>query len=224
MAKSLKLVVFDCDGTLVDSQHMICSAMSRAYQAHGIAVPDRETMLSIVGLSLLEAFTVLGKGQAGFPAASLADAYRLAFHALRETGDTIEPLYPGAAEAVAALARRDGVVLGIATGKSQRGVRLVLGHHGLLDHFITIKTADDAPSKPDPGMVLAAMRDVGASADNTVVVGDTIYDVAMAQAAGAAPIGVAWGYHRREALAQMGAPVIDTFATLGPTLDRMWTC
>ncbi|MBV8838512.1 MAG: HAD hydrolase-like protein, partial [Alphaproteobacteria bacterium] len=69
MAKSLKLVVFDCDGTLVDSQHMICTAMSRAYQAHGLSVPERGTMLSIVGLSLLEAFTVLGKGQADFPAA-----------------------------------------------------------------------------------------------------------------------------------------------------------
>jgi len=180
-------------------------------------------MLSIVGLSLLEAFTVLGKGQADFPAASLADQYRLAFHALREGSDTIEPLYPGAAEAVAALARRDDVVLGIATGKSQRGVRLVLGHHGLLDHFMTIKTADDAPSNPDPGMVLSAMREVGASPDNTVVVGDTVYDIAMAQAAGAAPIGVAWGYHRREALEQTGAPVIDSFAILEPTLDRIWT-
>src|SRR5436853_2786150 len=106
MAKPLKLVVFDCDGTLVDSQHMICTAMSRAYQVHGLSVPDRETMLSIVGLSLVEAFTVLGKGKADFPVASLADQYRLAFHALRESSDTMEPLYPGAAEAVAALARR----------------------------------------------------------------------------------------------------------------------
>jgi len=223
MAKSLKLVVFDCDGTLVDSQHMICAAMRRAYQAHGLAVPERETMLSIVGLSLIEAFTALGNGAEGFPAASLAEQYKLAFHALRAAGDTIEPLYPGAAEAVAALARRDDVVLGIATGKSQRGVRLVLGHHGLLDHFITIKTADDAPSKPDPGMVLHAMREVGATAENTVVVGDTIYDVAMAQAAGAAPIGVAWGYHTREALERAGAPVIEAFAILEPALDRIWT-
>jgi len=223
MAKSLKLVVFDCDGTLVDSQHMICTAMAKAYQAHGLAVPDRETMLSIVGLSLVEAFTALGQGAEGFPAASLAEQYRLAFHALRDAGEQIEPLYPGAAEAVAALARREDVVLGIATGKSQRGVRLVLGHHGLLDHFITIKTADDAPSKPDPGMVLHAMREAGATPENTVVVGDTVYDIAMARAAGAAPIGVAWGYHTREALERAGAPVIEAFATLEPTLDRMWT-
>jgi len=221
--RPLKLVIFDCDGTLVDSQHMICTAMGRAYQAHGLPVPARETMLSIVGLSLLEAFTVLGEGADDFPAASLAEQYKLAFHALREAGEHIEPLYPGAAATVAALARREDVVLGIATGKSQRGVRLVLGHHGLLDHFITIKTADDAPSKPDPGMVLHAMREVGAVPENTVVVGDTVYDVAMARAAGAAPIGVAWGYHTRAALERAGAPVIDAFATLEPTLDRMWS-
>jgi phosphoglycolate phosphatase len=124
---------------------------------------------------------------------------------------------------IAELARRDDIVLGIATGKSQRGVRLVLGHHGLLDHFITIKTADDAPSKPDPGMVLAAMREAGAAPENTVVVGDTVYDMAMARAAGAAGIGVTWGYHPGAALAGAGAlAVIDRFANLVPTLDRIW--
>jgi phosphoglycolate phosphatase len=223
MGNSLKLVIFDCDGTLVDSQHMIVAAMTTAYAAHGIAVPDRETMLSMVGLSLIEVFTALGRGKERFPVASLAEHYKLAFHALRESGAHIEPLYPGAALAVQALAQREDVVLGIATGKSQRGVRLVLAHHGLLDHFITIKTADDAPSKPDPGMVLDAMREAGATPQNTVVVGDTIYDIAMARAAGAAAIGVSWGYHARDSLSAMGAPVIDTFATLEPTLDKLWT-
>ena len=223
MTKSLKLVIFDCDGTLVDSQHMICSAMTQAYLAHQLPVPERETMLSIVGLSLTEAFTALGKGAAQFPVASLAEHYRLAFHALREGGEQIEPLYPGAREAVETLSECDDVVLGIATGKSQRGARLVLGHHGLLERFITIQTADDAPSKPDPGMVVAAMREAGAAPENTVVVGDTVFDIAMAHAAGASAIGVSWGYHTRDSLMASGAPVIDAFATLEPTLDRMWT-
>jgi phosphoglycolate phosphatase len=224
MAKSLKLVIFDCDGTLVDSQHMIVSAMTRAYAAHDIPVPERETLLSIVGLSLNEAFIELGKGTERFPVASLAEHYKLAFHALRASGDHMEPLYPGAADAVTALARRDDVVLGIATGKSQRGVRLVLTHHGLLDHFITIKTADDAPSKPDPGMVIGAMRDAGVEASNTIVVGDTVYDIAMARAAGAAALGVTWGYHPADSLAQAGAvAVIDDFRTLVPTLEKIWT-
>jgi phosphoglycolate phosphatase len=219
----LKLVIFDCDGTLVDSQHLILAAMGAAYAAHGIPIPERARMLSMVGLSLTETFTVLGAGEKQFPIASLAEHYRDAFHALREGGAPIEPLYPGAAEAIAALARRDDVVLGIATGKSQRGVRLVLGHHGMLDHFITIKTADDAPSKPDPGMVTAAMREAGVAAADTVVVGDTAYDIAMARAAGAAAIGVTWGYHTRESLAEAGAAVvIDDFAALVPALDSLW--
>jgi phosphoglycolate phosphatase len=224
MAKPLKLVIFDCDGTLVDSQHMILTAMTRAYGAHGIPVPEREKLLSIVGLSLIEAFTALGSGVADFPVAGLAEQYRLAFHALRASGGQVEPLYPGAADAIGALARREDVVLGIATGKSQRGVRLVLGHHGLLDHFITIKTADDAPSKPDPAMVVEAMREAGVRAADTVVVGDTVYDIAMARAAGAAAVGVTWGYHPGAALAEAGAfAVIDRFPILVPTLDKLWT-
>jgi phosphoglycolate phosphatase len=223
MPNPLKLVIFDCDGTLVDSQHMILAAMGAAYAAHGIAIPPRETVLSIVGLSLTEAFTVLGNGAQRFPVASLAEHYKQAFHAMRETGDHMEPLYPGAADAVQALARRDDLVLGIATGKSQRGVRVVLRHHGLIEHFITIKTADDAPSKPDPGMVLAAMHEAGAVPANTVVVGDTVYDIAMARAAGAAAIGVTWGYHARDALSDAGAAaVIDDFAALLPALDSLW--
>jgi phosphoglycolate phosphatase len=219
----LKLVIFDCDGTLVDSQHLIVSAMSRAYQVHGLPVPDRETMLSMVGLSLVELFTALGRGAEGYPAASLAEQYKLAFHALREAGAAVEPLYPGAAEAIAELARREEVVLGIATGKSQRGVHLVLGHHGLIEHFMTIKTADDAPSKPDPGMVNAAMREAGVAAADTVVVGDTVYDMAMARAAGATAIGVTWGYHTRDALIAAGAAaVIEDFAALVPALDSLW--
>src|SRR5689334_7174761 len=123
MAKPLKLVIFDCDGTLVVSQHMICSAMTQAYLAHQLPVPERDTMLSIVGLSLTEAFTHLGKGDAQFPVASLAEHYRLAFRALREGGAQVEPLYPGAREAVETLSGREDVVLGIAAGKSQRGAR-----------------------------------------------------------------------------------------------------
>ena len=188
-------------------------------------VPDRETLLSVIGLSLPQAFEKLGNRVAGFPVAGLCESYRASFQAMRAAQmHHLEPLYPGAADAVTALARRENVVLGVATGKSQRGVRNVLARHGLLEHFITIKTADDAPSKPDPGMVLAAMREAGVEARDTVVVGDTVYDIAMAHAAGAAAIGVTWGYHSGAALAQADAfALLDEFAALEPTLDKLWT-
>ena len=224
MSKPLKLVIFDCDGTIVDSQHMIVAAMREAYGWHGIDVPPRETVLSIVGLSLPQAFETLGKDHPGFPVATMVERYKAAFHVMRDGEKHLEPLYPGAADAIVSLARRDNVLLGIATGKSQRGVRAVLGMHGLLDHFITIKTAEDAPSKPNPGMVLDAMREACVAPQDTVVVGDTVYDIAMARAAGVTALGVTWGYHEASALEEAGAyAVIDRFEALGPMLERIWT-
>jgi phosphoglycolate phosphatase len=223
MSKPLKLIVFDCDGTLVDSQHMIVAAMQRAYADHALPTPQREQVLAIVGLSLEQAFMKLGEGRARFPVATLVESYKAAFFALRQTDEHGEPLYAGARETIDALARRDDTALGIATGKSQRGVAAVLQRHGLTDRFAVIKTSDDAPSKPHPGMVIAAMREVGAAAADTVVVGDTAFDMEMARAAGARAIGVAWGYHPREALREAGAfAVIEDFPALVPLLDGLW--
>ncbi len=201
----MKLVIFDCDGTLVDSQHMICAAMQRAYDAHGIICPPRERVLSIVGLSLREAFEVLGHEHADFPFDGMIEQYKRAFFDLRHSVEHQEPLYTGARDTILSLANRSDCLLGVATGKSQRGVRAILTHHDLLSHFATIKTADDAPSKPHPGMILEAMREVGAEPSDTLMIGDTTYDMAMARAAGVRGIGVAWGYHSADQLLSSGA-------------------
>jgi phosphoglycolate phosphatase len=221
------LVIFDCDGTLVDSQRMICAAMRQAYDAHGLSVPPRERLLAIVGLSLPDAFRRLAQCEnnaADHPVDSLVAQYRIAFAALRQSDAQLEPLYPGARAALDALAARPDVALGIATGKSQRGVRAVLSRHGLDERFATIQTADDAPSKPHPGMALAAMRATGVAARDTVVVGDTVFDVEMARAAGARAIGVAWGYHPVPALRDAGADaIVGDFAELVGALERLWS-
>jgi phosphoglycolate phosphatase len=217
----LKLIIFDIDGTIVDSQHMICAAMQQAFAAHAIVCPPRDKLLSIVGLSLPDAFERLGEGAPDFPVATLVTQYKDAFFALRQADEHREPLYPGAAETIAALAREPDVLLGIATGKSQRGVRTVLGRHDLLQLFSVIKTADDAPSKPHPGMVLDAMRETDVGPAHTVVIGDSIYDMEMARGAGADAIGVSWGYHPPASLQRSGARiVVDDYAALRAELAK----
>lgn len=209
----VKLVVFDVDGTLVDSQHLIVEAQARAFSEHGLAAPQRKEALSVVGLSLPEAFRRL-VGEAG-PVAELSESYRRAFQALRLDPGYEEPLFPGMGELIAQLHARKDVRLGIATGKSRRGVDHILAKYGWEGWFATTQTADDAPSKPDPAMLRQAMEEAGAKPAMTVMVGDTTYDMMMARDAGAAAVGVAWGYHPPGALFGAGAvTVAETAASL----------
>ncbi|MFP5432367.1 MAG: HAD-IA family hydrolase [Alphaproteobacteria bacterium] len=201
------LVVFDCDGTLVDSQHSICTAMTRAFEEAKLAPPDRPAILSVVGLSLpLAIARLLPDAEADFHN-HLSDRYKLAFQAMRREEGVCEPLYPGIADLVAELDAA-GWLLGVATGKSDRGLALCLTHHGLIDRFVTLQTADRHPSKPHPSMLLTAMAEAGAAPDTTVMIGDTSFDIDMGVAAGVRSIGVAWGYHPPAELLASGAQAV----------------
>ncbi|MGE3064368.1 MAG: HAD-IA family hydrolase [Hyphomicrobiaceae bacterium] len=217
-----KLVIFDCDGTLVDSQNAIVAAMDAAFEGVGLRPPSRAQTLSIVGLSLPEAFAVLAPDQTVAVTAELVRLYKGVFPAKRSAAELKSPLFPGTREIIADLAQRDDVVLGIATGKSRRGVVRLLDQEGWHDHFLTIQTADDHPSKPHPSMVLRAMGETGAGPGETVMVGDTTYDMEMGRAAGAGAIGVAWGYHPAPRLTAAGAQtVITAFADLPAAIARL---
>jgi len=216
----MQLIIFDCDGTLVDSQHAICAAMAHAFSALTLPVPTRDRVLDIVGLSLPQVFAVLAGDQPDSVQAKLVELYR-AGGPEPHAGAARDPLFAGVAELIAALACRDDVVLGIATGKSRRGVARILEREAWSGHFLTIQTADDHPSKPHPAMIVQAMAEVGADASTTIMVGDTSYDMEMAVNAGVRGIGVGWGYHAPARLLQAGARlIIDEAADLMAVIDQ----
>ncbi len=203
-----RLALFDCDGTLVDSQANICRAMEEAFAAHRLDAPERAAIRRIVGLSLVEAIAVLLPDGEGAFHRLLADTYKDVFLKLRTGGALAdEPLFDGVADAIDAL-EAQGWLFGVATGKSDRGLAHILERHGLTRRFVTLQTADRHPSKPHPSMVEAAIVEAGAAPETTVVIGDTRYDMAMARAANARAVGVAWGYHAREELTAAGAHAI----------------
>lgn len=219
----MKLIVLDCDGTLVDSQNGICEAMVYAFQGFGLTPPPREATLSIVGLSLPEAILALAPEVDADLRAKMVARYKSAFLEIRREPDLHEPLFEGIAGAIEAFGRRDDVVLGIATGKSRRGVDRLFAREGWLQHFATVQTADDHPSKPHPAMLMAAMAETGIPPEKTVMVGDTTFDMAMALAAGAGALGVGWGYHTVEELRQAGAhSVIGASHGLAEEIDAFF--
>ncbi|MEM6616882.1 MAG: HAD-IA family hydrolase [Pseudomonadota bacterium] len=206
---SHKLIVFDCDGTLIDSQAIICAAMDEAFQAVGLSPPSREETLSIVGLSLPVAIHRLALES---PVETLVEQYKAAFTRLRADPQMQEPLYPGIAELLASLRERDDVFLSVATGKSRRGLKAIIEHHEWHGVFNSLHTADDGPSKPHPAMLHAALDEASVPARDAVMIGDTVFDIEMARAANVRGVGVAWGYHPTSALVKAGADRVHNHA------------
>jgi phosphoglycolate phosphatase len=218
VSAALRLVIFDVDGTLVDSQDFIVAAMEQAFASEGLQAPERGEILSIVGLSLDEA---VGRLSGGLRVAAIVAAYRGAFLKLRQA--KTEPLYPGVPEMLAELAKDETLLLGVATGKARRGLDHILDTYNLRQFFVTSQVADDHPSKPNPSMVDACMRDTGVAAANTVIIGDTVYDIEMGRAAGIRRIGVSWGYHPAEDLIAAGAArVVDEVKALPAAIAAQW--
>jgi phosphoglycolate phosphatase len=202
-----RLALFDCDGTLVDSGATIHRALADSFARNGLVCPPPAEARRVIGLSLVEAMAALLPGEEPERHAEMAEEYKKSFIAMRSAGEVEEPLFEGIAELLDALEER-GWQLGVATGKSDRGLGLCLDCHGISGRFVTLQTADRHPSKPDPSMVIQAMADAGAVPETTVVIGDTSFDMLMAVNAGARAIGVDWGYHHAEELIEAGASAV----------------
>ena len=200
----MKLAVFDCDGTLVDSQANILAAMAASFAELRLPPPPPAAVRRIVGLSLFEAAAALLPDADRETQLRLADGYRHAFKRLRADGLHPEPLFDGIAALLAQLSA-DGWLLAVATGKSDLGLELCLDQHGIRQQFISLQTASRHPSKPNPSMLLQCLTDAGVDADDACIIGDTSFDMAMGQAARVRGIGVGWGYHPPGELLAAGA-------------------
>ena len=203
----MRCAVFDCDGTLVDGQAAVCDSMEAAFAEAGLPAPVRNAVRRIVGLSLPQAVMHLAPDTEKNARAAVVEAYKAHFRATRESGALREVLYDGIRETLHALHDADWM-LAVATGKSHRGLTATLATNGLAKLFTSLQTADGHPSKPHPAMLEAALVECGAAPADAVMIGDTSFDIEMAKAAGATPIGVAWGYHEPEELLRAGAVAV----------------
>lgn len=204
----LRLLVFDVDGTLVDSQHAIIAAMAAAYGHVDAPAPGRAEILSIVGLSLPEAVRAMTPDLSGADCDRVVAAYRAEYLNMRARGDENAPLYDGIRDLLFRLNARPDILIGAATGKARRGLDHVIASHDLDGIFVTLQTSDFHPSKPHPAMLEAAIAEAGAKPDQTLMIGDTSFDMEMAKSAGCRAIAVAWGYHDQARLLRAGADCV----------------
>ena len=205
----MKLVLFDCDGTLVDSGKLIHEVMARTFEKHGYERPHYDATKSIIGLTLDTAIArIMGVEEIDEQIRAMTQHYKDLYSPVRAEPGFQEPLYDGVAEMIETLAAREDVMIGAVTGKSRRGLDLIRSSHGFDSVFFVSRTADDCPSKPHPAMVLECCAEAGVDASDTIVIGDSVYDMMMAKSAGAMALGVSWGYGETEALQAAGADVI----------------
>lgn len=214
---SLRLAVFDLDGTLVDSVHMIDAAMRNAFATLDLPAPDPAEVRRIIGLPLETAISRLEPSLDPAAINHVAESYKATFAALRAAGEGGEALFPDVARTLTALDAA-GWLLAIATSKSMRGLTATLRNFGLAHHFVTLRTADHGPAKPAPDMLLSALFETGVDAGDAVMIGDTTYDMEMARAARVAAIGVGWGYHPADDLRAAGAAAIAPSMSALPAL------
>ena len=221
----LRLVIFDVDGTLVDSQGNILAAMEMCYAALGLAAPAPEATRAIVGLSLPEVFATLSPDLPETDRDRLATGYREAFAMLRARNGAAQtaPFFPGARAMLDRLAAEPDTLLAVATGKSRRGMAHLIEGHGLEGMFLSVQTADTHPSKPHPSMIETCLAETGVAARDAVMLGDTTYDMEMARAAGVTPLAVGWGYHPVDRLAPLAAGLLHSWDDLPGHLERLLT-
>lgn len=220
----MKLIVFDVDGTLIDSQSHITGAMTMAFEKHGLSAPTSRDIRLIIGLSLPEAIKKLYPRGSNILSKRIIETYIDSFALIRKNSAyQIPQIFVGMRELLEDLSHKNDYILGIATGKGLRGLDHVLGITDLKHYFSTIQTADNHPSKPHPGMLYSAVRETGVSPRNAVMVGDTSYDMDMGNAAKFKTIGVSWGYHSCKIMKEKSDIFVQTPKEISRSLKSIWS-
>ena len=215
----MRLVVFDMDGTLIDSVAFMVETVITAFEAVNETAPSEQAIRAISGITAREAMGILAPGVEPERVEAILQSYRT--HYLSRAGIMHEPLFAGALAALDRLQQPD-TILAVATGKGYRGAVTLLERHGIIGRFHTIQTPDHNRGKPDPQMIETAMQHAGIGREATVMIGDTVHDMRMARAAGVKALGVSWGYHAVPDLHQAGAHhVLDRFDDLDAALERL---
>ena len=222
MIKKPKLVIMDLDGTLVDSQEFIISATTVAFRNEGLKAPKRENILSIIGLSLAEAFRVLNKDLNEKQIKKLISRFKDCYNTFNQE-QLISPLYENAKNFLENLKRNEEIILAIATGKGLKGLLQILKAHNLEAFFSKLQTSDFYPSKPDPTMLVSLMKTLKIKTEDAVMVGDTDFDISMAHRAGIKSIGVLWGYHSISRIKLMKpTAIVENFADLEQKINELF--
>ena len=218
----MKLVLFDCDGTLIDSAAVIHASMEKTFVEAGYPVPDIDQTKSVIGLTLDIALSRMLERDIDDQIMHMVGRYKHHSLTKRAAEDCHEPFYEGVWELLDQLRRVDDVLLGVVTGKSRRGLNNLIAKHELEPAIIASRTADECPSKPHPAMVLECCAETGMDPAQTLVIGDAIYDMQMAVNAGATAVGVDWGYSDRKSLTVAGAHhVVSNPFELLPIIDAL---
>lgn len=216
----MRLVIFDMDGTLIDSVALIVETVTAAFEAVGEPVPTEAAIRSISGISARDAMAMLAPGADNARVEEIVQSYRREYAS--RAGGAREPLFRGALETLERLRHRPDTTLAVATGKGFSGATVLLTAHGIIDWFNSVETPTHNRGKPDPQMVETAMAKAGATRDETVMIGDTSHDMNMAKAARVHAIGVAWGYHATVDLKRAGADiVVESFAALEAAIEQV---
>lgn len=216
----MRLVVFDLDGTLIDSEALIVGAVRDSFHAVDEAVPSDDAIRAISGITARDAIAILAPTADAARVEVLLESYIT--HYTRRTAQAREPMFEGALAALDRLQAAPETILAVATGKGYPGAVTLLEHHGIIGRFKSIETPTHNRGKPDPQMLQMAMQKAGVSAARTAMVGDTVHDMRMARAAGVKAIGVAWGYHDSADLREAGADiVIRNFPELDAGVDDL---